>query len=77
MTGIKDPAEHVLPVTIDIMQLLGHQVCERLPQQADLDTLLRALSVVAFSRKDEARAIDRDHFEVTEICEEIPHHRPA
>lgn len=77
MTGIKDAAEHVLPVTIDIMQLLGHQVCERLPHQADLDTLLRAVSLVAFSRKDEARAIDRDHFEVTEIWEEIPHHGPA
>ncbi len=73
MTGIKDPKEHVLPVTIDVMRLLGHQVCETLAAKTELDTPLSMLSTVAFSRKDEARAIDRDHCEMTEIWELVPH----
>ena len=73
MTGFKDSTEHVLPITIDIMALLGHQVAERLPQQTDLNTLLDSLSQITFSRKAEAKSLDRDHFEETEVWENIPH----
>jgi len=73
MTGYKNSVEHVLPMTIKIMRLFGHQVVEELPQKSDLDTLLSALSQVVFSRKSEAKAINLDHFEQTEIMEHIPH----
>ncbi len=76
MTGIKDQSEHVLPVTVDIMRLFGHHVTEQLPEKTALKTLLDSLSQVVFSRKDEARAIDRDHLEETEIWEMIPHDEP-
>lgn len=73
MTGIKDNAEYVLPVTINVMELLGHQVMEELPQKTDLDTLLSGLAQVVFSRQEEAKAIDRDHFVATDLWENIPH----
>ena len=73
MTGFKDSTEHVLPVTISIMALLGHQVIEELPQKTDLNTLLDALAQVMFSRQAEAKAINLDHFEQTDIWENVPH----
>jgi hypothetical protein len=76
MTGFKDNAEHVLPVTIRIMELFGHRVLEELPQKTDLDTLLGALAQVVFSRQAEAKAINLDHFEQTDIWENVPHNQP-
>lgn len=73
MTGFKDATEHVLPVTIRIMRLLGHQVIEELPGKTDLNILLNSLAQIAFSRQKEAKALDVDHFEETEIWENIPH----
>lgn len=76
MTGFKDQSETVLPVTIDVMSLLGHKVTERLPVQTDLDTLLNALSQVTFSREAEAKALNLDHYEETEVWEHVPHDQP-
>lgn len=76
MTGFKDYTEHVLPVTISVMELLGHQVLEVLPQKTDLNTLMDSLAQVVFSRQEEAKAIDRDYFEPTDLWEKIPHDRP-
>jgi hypothetical protein len=76
MTGFKDNTEHVLPVTIRIMELLGHRVVEELPQKTDLGTLLDALSQVVFSRQAEAKTINLDHFEQTDLWENIPHNQP-
>jgi hypothetical protein len=76
MTGFKDAKEHVLPVTIKVMELLGHQVAEELPQKTDLNTLLDALAQIAFTRQAEAKAIDRDYFEDTVVWENIPHDQP-
>lgn len=73
MTGFKDSVEHVLPVTIKIMALLGHQVAEELPVKTNLDTILNMLTNVEFSRKSEAKAINLDHFEQTDLFENIPH----
>jgi len=72
MTGFKDGAiEHVLPVTIDVMALLGHLVIERMQESTPLDPLLEQLKSVQFLLMDAAEALDRDHFVPTEIWEEI------
>jgi hypothetical protein len=76
MTGFKDRSEHVLPVTISTMELLGHQVIEELPKKTDLNTLMAALAQVVFSRQGEAKALDLDHFEETKVWENIPHDEP-
>lgn len=77
MTGFKDSTEHVLPITIDVMSLLGHKIAEYLPRKADLNTLLDSLAQLAFSRQAEAKAINLDHFEETEVWENIPHEQPG
>jgi hypothetical protein len=76
MTGYKDNTEHVLPVTISIMELLGHQVAEELKQKTDLGVLLGEVAQVVFSRQEEAKAINLDHFEETDLWENIPHNQP-
>ncbi len=76
MTGYKDLREHVLPVTVDIMRLLGHRVIETLPVKTDLNILLDAVSQIAFARHGEARALDVDYFRETAIWENIPHDQP-
>jgi hypothetical protein len=70
MTGFKDEVEHVLPVTIDVVGLLGHQVIERLKRRTPLATLLSEIQAVSFSRKDEAKAMDVDLYVKTPIWEE-------
>lgn len=76
MTGIKDAVEHVLPVTIDIMSLLGHQVAEELPQKTNLDSLLDSLALMMFTRQAEAKSFNLDHYEKTPLWENIPHDQP-
>jgi DNA/RNA endonuclease G (NUC1) len=73
MTGYQDYGEHVLPVTIDVMKLLGHKVIERLEDHTPLEDLLQEAANAIFSRQDEAKALNRDYFEETEIFETIPH----
>lgn len=77
MTGLKNQgAEHVLPVTIDVMDVFGHQVIDRLNGKTDLTQLLTELSQVTFLRQEQAKLINRDHFEETELMETIPHGEP-
>lgn len=76
MTGFKDTTEHILPVTINIMRLLGHTVVEELPQKTNLGTLLDTLATIVFSRQAEAKSINLDHFEPTGLWENIPHNQP-
>ncbi len=76
MTGFKDNTEHVLPVTVRVMALLGHRIVEELPQKTNLGTLLDALAQVMFSRQAEAKAINLDHFEQTDLWENVPHDKP-
>lgn len=73
MTGYKDQGEHVLPVTIEVMALLGHEVIESLTTKTQLSDLLRQAESVIFSKQDQVRAIDLEHFEKTELMETIPH----
>ncbi len=76
MTGYKDHGEHVLPVTIDLMAVLGHAVSERLKSKEDLRGLLQDAASMVFSRQDVARSLDRDHLEETDLFETIPHLPP-
>jgi hypothetical protein len=73
MTGYKDNGEHVLPVTIDIMEILGHTVTRRLEERTPLRKLLEESASMVFSRQDEVRQLDREHFIETEVFETIPH----
>lgn len=74
MTGYKNPGgEHVLPITIAVMEALGHSVSEQLKVQTSLEELLQGIASMVFSRQDEVRQIDLDHFEPTEVRETVPH----
>jgi len=77
MTGVDDRAEHVLPVTIDVMTLLGHRVKTRLAKKTMLAKLLRASAKVKFTRKAQAKKLDLDHFKETPVCETLPHRARA
>ena len=77
MTGYQDHGEHVLPVTIDLMSVLGHSVSERLPAKKPLADLLQDAASMMFSRQGEVRVLDLEHFEETEVFETIPHVRPS
>ncbi|WP_020680035.1 DNA/RNA non-specific endonuclease [Marinobacterium rhizophilum] len=73
MTGYQDHSEYVLPVTIDLMQVLGHAVNEHLDTRTFLGELLQDAASMVFSRQDEVRSLDLEHFEETELFENIPH----
>ena len=73
MTGYKDRGEHVLPVTIDVMGLLGHRVIERLDSRRNLDELLAEAARTVFTRQEEALKLDLGYFEETDLMESIPH----
>lgn len=75
MTGYQDYGEHVLPVTIELMKVLGHTVSERLDAKTYLSELLQDAVSVVFSRQDEVRGLDLEHFEDTDLFETIPHAR--
>jgi hypothetical protein len=77
MTGYDDRAEHVLPVTVDVMTLLGHRVKTRLTKKTTLAKLLRASAKVKFTRKTQAKKLDLDHFEETPLVETFPRGKGA
>lgn len=71
MTGIKDSQLYVMPMTIDVMELLGHKVAERLDAKRELADLLAELQSMQFSLYEVADQIDKNHYVETEIWEEI------
>lgn len=71
MTGFKDYVEHVLPITISVMSLLGHKLAQELPEKTMLGDILDDLRLVRFTRIEDAKKLDRDYFEETDIWEEI------
>ncbi len=73
MTGSKDFGEHVLPVTIKLMKILGHTLSDQLASKTDLSDLLQDAASQVFSRQDEVRSLDLEHFEETDLFETIPH----
>jgi len=77
MTGYEDRAEHLLPVTVDVMKLLGHRVKARLAKQATLAKLLRESAKVKFTQKAQAKKLDVDYFKETPLWETVPHRERA
>ena len=71
MSGFKDDEEYVLPVTIDVLELLGHTVIEKLSAKRKFAEILDDLRLVVFTRQEEATQLVRDAFVETEIWEEI------
>jgi hypothetical protein len=71
MTGIKDNVLFVMPMTIDVMELLGHKVAERLQERTELTALLAELRNMQFSLYEVADQIDKNHYVETEIWEEV------
>ena len=71
MTGIKDKMLYVMPMTIDVMELLGHQVAERLDQERALEDLLAELQNMQFSLYEVVDQIDKNHYVETELWEEV------
>ena len=71
MTGLKGDDEYVLPVTIDVMELLGHKIQERLTESRKLSDMIDDLRGVVFSQSDEATQINREAYVKTDIWEEI------
>ena len=70
MTGFKNKAEHVLPVTIDVTSLFGNKVIEHLKKKTPLPTILADAMKVEFTRQQQAKALDLDYFVPTPIWEE-------
>lgn len=73
MTGYKDKGEFVLPITIEVMKAFGHVVAEPLSKQTSLEELLQGIASLVFSRQDQVRQIDLDHYEETPVRETLPH----
>jgi hypothetical protein len=73
MTGEDDTAEHVLPVTIAVMKLLGHKVKKSLPKKTSLAKLLTEAQQLTFTKKAQAKKLDLDLFRVTPRWEALPH----
>lgn len=71
MTGQANAVEHVLPVTIDVMELLGHHVARRLLGPANLGNLLREIRDIPFTRHAQAKALAAVDFEFTTVWETI------
>ncbi len=71
MTGLKNGSEYVLPVTIEVMRLLGHEVIEHLAEKTDLPILLRMVSEMIFSRQEDAKKLNLSYFKETELMEEF------
>ena len=71
MTGYKDKNEIVLPVTIEVMELLGHKVLEVLESPTGLSDLMNEVEGVVFSKQNEIRKLDLDYFVETEVFETI------
>ncbi len=71
MTGIQDSFEYVLPVTIKVMNLLGNTVSEELSEKSDLETLLKEVEDIVFTRKEEAQKLNLEYLVETEIWEEV------
>ena len=71
MIGFKDSAEHVLPVTIDVISLFEHNVVEKLDKQRKPTALLDDLRSVAFTWVEDAVKLNREAFVKSNIWEKI------
>lgn len=70
MSGIKDNYEYVLPVTVDVMTLLGHKITNQLTEKRALIALIQEHATVSFSNQEAARQLDKtavNEFEKAEL----------
>jgi hypothetical protein len=72
MTGFKDKAEFVMPVTVDVMELFGHERLSKLAKQTSADELMQKAATATFTRHQLAKQLDREHFQETEMWEKLP-----
>ncbi|MFZ2726940.1 MAG: hypothetical protein WAX77_11860, partial [Methylococcaceae bacterium] len=70
MTGIKNSKDHVLPVTIKVMKLLGHEVIHQLANKTDLESLLSQVETHVFSNFEAVKQLDLSYSPNTEVCEQ-------
>lgn len=77
MTGFENREEHVLPVTIDVVALLGHTVRRSLEARTPIDALLTRLKSEAFDHKDEARLLAAIDFKPRRIFELVVERLPG
>lgn len=71
MTGIADINSFVLPVTISVMELLGHKVIKPLRSVMGLTDVLREVEGIQYMMLEEAKKIDKEHHQETPVWEEI------
>lgn len=77
MTGFENETEYVLPVTIDITELLGHKPVLRLEGKTPIKKLLTQFQGKPFTRKDEARKMAAVEFKPSRILERIFEYLPG
>lgn len=71
MTGFKNSAEFVLPITISVASLLGRTVAEKLLEKRLLFDIINELRRIQFTRVEEAQKSDRDYLEETDLWKEV------
>jgi len=77
MTGFENKSEHVLPITIDVMSLLGHKVRAPLKQRTALADLFERYKDEPFLNKAEAKRIASVDIRPSRILERLFEHLPA
>ena len=70
MTGKKDKKlAYVLPVTIDVLSLLGHRINQRLEKRTKLSEIIDDLRGMPFLRQDDVEQLDKYFFKQTRLWE--------
>ena len=73
MTPFKDIAETVMPVTFDVLELLGHKVHTRLKTITPVDTLLHSSKKSRFDLRGALPDEVLQYHEESELFETLPH----
>ena len=73
MTPYKNTAETVMPVTFDVLELLGHKVHTRLTTITAVDTLLHSSKKSAFKLRGALPDEVLQYHEESELFETLPH----
>ncbi|MFN8995801.1 MAG: hypothetical protein ACK5Y7_03690 [Betaproteobacteria bacterium] len=77
MTGFENKSEHVLPITIDVMALLGHKVKVPLEQRTSLSSLFERFKDEPFLFKAEAKRMASANVRPERVLERVFEQLPA
>ncbi len=77
MTGFENKSEHVLPITVDVMALLGHQVKTPLTQRTALADLFARFKDEPFLFKAEAKRMASANVRPDRVLERVFEQLPA